>query len=171
MAEKRVFPPEWYAAQAARRKQRAEAKSQGSSAKEVGSSKSSAPKSSKKKANSNIRHIRGADALMEHRVAKDVLGGVKSFKSYEHSKSDGHYSSTTFYAKKDGGLAASSTRRYGQKSRYGDLVHTKVRKTVSPELYKRYLRMRQRAVKNATKDSIYSSYDKNTTDYRKSSRG
>ena len=49
MAGKRAFSTEWYAAQAARRKQRAEAKSQGSSAKESGSSKSLALKSFKKK--------------------------------------------------------------------------------------------------------------------------
>ena len=40
MAAKRIFPPEWYAAQAARRKKSAEAKAQKSSNKEVVKEKS-----------------------------------------------------------------------------------------------------------------------------------
>ena len=167
MAGKRVFPPEWYAAQAARRKQRAEAKSQGPSAKESGST----PKPSKKKSNSNIYHIRGSDPLMAYRISKDVLGGTKSYKTYEYTDRKGHSSSTTFYAKKDGGLAASSTRNYGKLTRHGDLTHTKVRKSVSPLVYKRYLRLRERALKNAKSDDNYRVYQKNSEDYRKSSRG
>ena len=60
MAGKRVFPPEWYAAQAARRKQRAEAKAS-SSAPNSSSSRSAANSSRKDRSLQNVRlYTRGA---------------------------------------------------------------------------------------------------------------
>ena len=155
MAAKRTFPPEWYAAQAARRKQRAESKASGSSV-----SKST----SRKKQKDKPLNYRGD---LYHRDKKLLLSmGDKATKfSTPWSSTRKNSGETFFIKKKDGGIAAlSRTTRAGEK-RWD--VRVKLRKNVSPEVYKRYLRMFNASSKTGENSKLYSRkrYKNIATDY------